>query len=82
MFVTDPLPTDAWAVRGNPRDQGRDTFPHVRWWRRRICAVTGLTSEGDFLERFKKGWYLNDLVLTPVDHLMGLCVAVSGGRSE
>lgn len=30
-----------------------------------------LSGEGDFLQRFKAaGWYLDDLVLTPVNHLM------------
>jgi len=34
--------------------------------------AAGLGSDGDFLERFKAyGWYLDDLVLTPVNHLKG-----------
>jgi hypothetical protein len=33
-------------------------------------TANGLGGSGDFLERFKAyGWYLDDLVLTPVDHL-------------
>jgi hypothetical protein len=33
-------------------------------------AAAELAGDGDFLERFKGyGWYLDDLVLTPVDHL-------------
>jgi hypothetical protein len=32
--------------------------------------AAGLVGNGDFLERFKAyGWYLDDLVLTPVNHL-------------
>jgi hypothetical protein len=38
---------------------------------RHMEAATGIAGDGDFLERFKgHGWYLDDLVLTPVDHLL------------
>lgn len=36
----------------------------------RGAVEAALGEEGDFLQRFKSfGWYLDDLVLTPVDHL-------------
>ncbi len=36
----------------------------------KAMEAAGLGGDGDFLERFKAyGWYLDDLVLTPVNHL-------------
>ncbi len=36
----------------------------------RAMGAAGLIASGDFLEQFKaRGWYLDDLVLTPVNHL-------------
>jgi hypothetical protein len=36
----------------------------------RVMKTAGVTASGDFLEQFKaRGWYLDDLVLTPVNHL-------------
>jgi hypothetical protein len=44
----------------------------LTYMRRAIESSTG-QSGGDFLARFKAyGWYLDDLVLTPVNHLKGL----------
>jgi hypothetical protein len=40
----------------------------LRYMQRAVEAV--LPGEGDFLDRFRDhGWYLDDLVLTPVNHL-------------
>ena len=48
----------------------------TRYMRRAVEFVLGQSS--DFLERFKAyGWYLDDLVLTPVNHL-----TKSSGRKE
>src|SRR6202035_333521 len=38
----------------------------------KAMEAAGLGEDGDFLDRFKAyGWYLDDLVLTPVNHLRG-----------
>jgi len=63
LFVGESAPFNGdFFYRGSP-----PMTQHMR------CAIEeSLGPTGDFLETFKAfGWYLDDLVLTPVDHLRG-----------
>jgi hypothetical protein len=43
----------------------------LKRYMQKAMETAGLGKHGDFLERFKQyGWYLDDLVLTPVDKLL------------
>jgi len=62
LFVGESAPASgAFFYRGNTS---------LKRHMEQALAASGLVGNSDFLERFKSyGWYLDDLVLTPVDRL-------------
>jgi hypothetical protein len=64
LFVGESAPNSgAFFYYGNTALMG---------YMNKAMEAAGLGGDADFLERFKAyGWYLDDLVLTPIDHLKG-----------